>query len=79
MSSPDPEERARRTSAKERVLARLRLGPATNIQLNELCYRYGARILELRRAGYDIETRPIEAGVYQYTLKPPAAAQTAGV
>lgn len=26
----------------------------SNVELNRICFRYGARIMELRRAGFDI-------------------------
>jgi hypothetical protein len=64
-------EKARRLSAKERVLARLRLGPATNLELNDICFRYGARILELRQGGHVIETEPGDKGVFLYRLGQP--------
>ena len=42
----------------ERILARLRRGPATGIELLQAGggTRYGARVLELRQRGYEIET-----------------------
>ena len=42
----------------ERILLRLRQGPATGIELLQAGggTRYGARLLELRRAGHAIET-----------------------
>jgi hypothetical protein len=62
------QEVRRRTSAKARILARLQQGPALNTELNAICYRYGARILELRREGYDIRTEPQHGGLVRYTL-----------
>jgi hypothetical protein len=29
-------------------------GSATNLELNKLCFRYGARIFDLRKEGHDI-------------------------
>tara|TARA_R100000687_G_C6372423_1_gene128651 strand:+ start:143 stop:382 length:240 start_codon:yes stop_codon:yes gene_type:complete len=44
----DPEQ-TRRLTAKERVLAYLQVhGRASNVTLNDICFRYGARIMELR-------------------------------
>ena len=44
-------------SQKERILARLRKGPATNRELNEIAFRYSARISELRDEGHNIAWR----------------------
>lgn len=41
-------------------------GSVTNIQLNGICYRYGARLLELRKEGHDILTIYEKPGVYRY-------------
>jgi helix-turn-helix protein len=56
MNSVRPKSPAQR----ERILSLPRSrGPigATNLELNAICFRYGARIFELRKTGYDIETR----------------------
>jgi len=54
-----------------RALARLRQGPATNVELLALAgMRFGARLFELRRAGYHIETdEDKRRGVVTYTLR----------
>jgi helix-turn-helix protein len=47
-------------SQRERILSLLRSrgsSGATNLELNAICFRYGARIFELRKAGFDIKTR----------------------
>jgi len=62
-----PEELQRRASAKDRILTRLQQGPALNTELNDICFRYGARILELRKE-WRIVKEPVKAGVYRYTL-----------
>ena len=59
---------ATRLNQRGRVLARLQEGPATSADLNALCYRYGARILELRRAGYKILTARTSSEMFVYTL-----------
>lgn len=42
---------------RQRILEALRVGPKTSYDLRRLgCYQAPARIIELRRAGYDIET-----------------------
>lgn len=53
------------------VLARLEAGPATNIELIPISTRFSARIYDLRRAGYVIETDQLDRGkgITQYTLK----------
>lgn len=66
-------EQTRRTSARDKVLARLEAGPTTNLELNDLCFRYGARIHELRRQGYDIRGEAVGDGVFIYTLAQPTA------
>lgn len=40
----------------------------TNIELNKICYRYSARIHELRSEGWDIEKDQIKKGVFRYWL-----------
>lgn len=42
---------------RQRILEALRIGPKTSYDLRRLgCYQAPARIIELRRAGYDIQT-----------------------
>ena len=62
-SQPSPVQRAR-------ILARLRIGPATTQELrDELCTMHPAgRIMELRRAGYRIITDIQENRVARYIL-----------
>lgn len=71
---PEPAEAERRSATRERVLARLQEGPATNVQLLDICMRFGARILELRREGYDIRTKPRGGGIFLYVLHAAPAA-----
>lgn len=76
MSWTGPElttELGRRTTARDRVLAALQAaGPRglTNVDLNQICYRYGARIEELRKAGERIEKEWKDKGVWRYWLVP---------
>lgn len=63
------DETARRASARVRVLERLQAGPALNTELNALCFRYGARIFELRRGGVNIIKTPKTAGVFEYAIQ----------
>lgn len=39
------------------ILARLRQGPATNIELREIAWRYPARVLDLKAAGFKISSK----------------------
>ena len=50
------------------VLARLRRGPATSVDLNEICFRYGGRIHELRNKGFDIRGVRLRRNVWKYWM-----------
>lgn len=50
------------------ILAMLRAGPATNVELSAIGQRFGGRIHELRRAGYAILREQVGQGLYRYTL-----------
>lgn len=58
----------RTSAARQRVLDELRTGGKLNTELNGICFRYGARIHELRKGNYDIKTEPVSNGVYRYVL-----------
>ena len=64
------EEKPRLTRQCIGVLERLRCGPATNKELVQIATRFGARLLDLRRAGYDIQitARNRETGLTVYAL-----------
>ena len=69
MSGLDP-ELTRRDNAKARVLAALVEAGASGVTtdaLNEICFRYGARLLELRREGHRIDKAHVADGIYRYT------------
>jgi len=51
------------------ILRRLQMGPATNVQLNKICFRYSARIYDLRSRGYPIRCERGEGGVNVYRLE----------
>jgi hypothetical protein len=62
-------ERERRSNARDRVLNMLKYFGATGVKNTELVketQRFGARILELRKAGYRIETVKQGPGIYLY-------------
>jgi hypothetical protein len=64
-----PEHEAPRLSLQHRtILDRLREGPATNLELGMICQRFGARLQELKVAGYRWRKECIKAGLYRYTL-----------
>jgi len=55
---------------KQRLLAVLSDGRQHHMrELNDICFRYGGRILELRRQGHDIETIQLGAGEFAYRLR----------
>ena len=60
----------RRGNNRDRVLALFQArGVCTNVDLNAICFRFGARIEELRKQGYDIRTGVRSAGgvvAYEY-------------
>lgn len=39
---------------------------ATNRELNRICFRYGARIFELRREGHIIVSTQIKQGLWEF-------------
>jgi len=60
-------ETQRRVSNRDKVLSYLQAHhTVTNVDLNAICFRYGARIEELRKQGYDIQTGERKAGVVWY-------------
>ena len=71
-----PECEAPRLGAQhETILARLREGPATNVELGMICQRFGARLHELRLAGIGWSKTMVRPGVYEYRLTGEAAAE----
>lgn len=76
------EELQRRQSSKERILALLQeRGEADSDMLNKIAFRFGGRIEELRKAGYQIRTERIKDGLFRYVYegkktRPPADLNT---
>lgn len=63
------EEDAPRLSAQHVALAdALRDGPKTNIQLIMISHRFGARLHELKGAGFLWTRRPLGNGVHEYRM-----------
>jgi hypothetical protein len=65
----DDRDKARVSRQCLAILARLREGEATNSDLARIALRYGQRIAELRKAGFDIPD-PVrgDGGVFTYRL-----------
>jgi len=42
---------------------------ATNIDLNRIAFRYGARLHELRKEGYVIKTQHIKGSIWVFRLE----------
>lgn len=62
----------RATNQRGQILGLLRLAGrngVTNLELNKICLRYGARIYELRRLGYRIATESLGDGVFKFILR----------
>jgi len=55
-------DRPRLSAQCVKVLDRLRRGRATNVELVGICLRAGARIYDLRKAGYEITTSQAKDG-----------------
>lgn len=53
----------------ERILARLRVGPCNNVELQNMILGYRQRISDLRKAGYAITNRRLAGRVSVYTLE----------
>ena len=60
----------RLTRSNERLLAALRTGPKTNVELVPICgMRVGGRVFDLRRHGYAIKATAGTGGVWTYELE----------
>lgn len=57
-------------STEARILKLLKgQGRATNVELNRITFRYGARIYDLRREGHIIVTNRLSAGLWLFVYK----------
>lgn len=61
-------EANRRDASRERVLEALKSGPKTNLELNQIAFRYGARLHELKQQGIAWTKRSLVRGVFEYSL-----------
>lgn len=63
------EDDAPRLSAQcHAIAARLRSGPATNLQLIMISHRFGARLHEPKQAGFLWARKPLGQGVHEYRM-----------
>lgn len=56
----------------QKILKLLKEAPnntATNEELNKICYRYGARLHDLRNAGHNIISKQVRKGLWAFTLE----------
>lgn len=65
----EPSEVRRLAAQNMRVLARLRSGPATNVELAKIALKYTSRVSALRKAGYVIQCKRHPRGLSIYTLE----------
>ena len=64
------EEMSESLTQTARILKLLKSeGQATNRQLNRICFRYGARIHELRIEGHDILTVREKDGLFRFVYR----------
>ena len=61
-------ETLRRQNSRDLILLAFQAQSVrTNVELNAICFRFGARIEELRKRGYDIRTGEKRGGVVTYS------------
>jgi hypothetical protein len=57
---------------RKQILKLLKTRPyVTNVDLNRICYRYSARIHELKKEGWNIKREYWKPGVHKYSLAEP--------
>lgn len=57
-------------SQTARILQLLKAkGRVTNVELNRICFRYSARISDLRREGHIIVSNRVRQGVWEFTYR----------
>ena len=64
----------KRDNQRDKILTWLRMRGergVLNTELTELCMRFGARIHELRKAGYAIKTIKLDESRYRFVLADP--------
>ena len=59
----------KRLSQKDKILKLLLSGKQVHMRrLNDIAYRYGGRLFELRKDGYKVDTIQLRAGEFAYRL-----------
>jgi hypothetical protein len=61
-------EKLRMSPQHQTIVARLKEGPATNLELGMICQRFGARLHELKRAGFLWSKKAVRHGLYRYEM-----------
>jgi hypothetical protein len=65
----EPAEQTRLSRQRAEILARLKEGPATNVELGAIAQRFGGRIFDLRhKDGIPIGREQIGRGLFRYWL-----------
>jgi len=64
----DPQDKPRLAGQNAAILARLREGPATNLELSDFSLKYTSRISDLRAAGHTIRCDRLQGGLTTYVL-----------
>lgn len=62
------EDAAKQSASADRILARLREGPATSRDLAAIALKYTNRVSDLRQRGCQIDAERHAGGVWTYTL-----------
>ena len=70
MHRPGLEDAPRLDSQCDRMLARLKVGPATNVELSGISLKYTSRITDLRQLGHTIACEKRPGGLTLYMLVP---------
>ena len=70
MHRPGLEDSPRLDSQCDRMLARLKTGPATNIELAGISLKYTSRLSDLRHLGHAITCEKRPNGISVYRLVP---------
>jgi hypothetical protein len=67
---PDQKPKHDPSSKTARILSKLKTeGTVTNRELNKICFRYSARLAELRAEGHDILTVQVQGGLFEYVYR----------
>lgn len=67
-STVEEQDAPRLSRQQQAILAALREGPKTNIELGKIAQRFSARLREIKRAGHPWLRKNIGPGVNEYRL-----------